>query len=37
MERKPTRNQPYARIYFHQGKNNIQNEKILIGHIGDHL
>lgn len=37
MERKPTRNQPYARIYFHNGKNSIQDKKILIGHIGDHL
>jgi hypothetical protein len=25
------------RIYFHEGKSNIQNGKILIGHIGDHL
>jgi hypothetical protein len=25
------------RIYFHEGKENIQNNKILIGHIGDHL
>lgn len=25
------------RIYFHEGKNSIQNGKILIGHIGDHL
>jgi hypothetical protein len=25
------------RIYFHEGKANIQNNKILIGHIGRHL
>jgi len=25
------------RIYFHEGKENIHNGKILIGHIGDHL
>jgi hypothetical protein len=25
------------RIYFHEGKENIQGGKILIGHIGDHL
>lgn len=25
------------RIYFHEGKSNIANGKILIGHIGDHL
>lgn len=25
------------RIYFHEGKPNIANGKILIGHIGDHL
>jgi len=25
------------RIYFHEGKSNIQNGKILIGHIGRHL
>jgi hypothetical protein len=25
------------RIYFHEGKQNIQNGKILIGHIGKHL
>ncbi len=25
------------RIYFHEGKTNIQDGKILIGHIGDHL
>lgn len=25
------------RIYFHEGKINIQNGKILIGHVGDHL
>jgi hypothetical protein len=25
------------RLYFHQGKENIQNGKILIAHIGDHL
>jgi hypothetical protein len=25
------------RIYFHEGKPNIQNGNILIGHIGDHL
>jgi hypothetical protein len=25
------------RIYFHPGRNNIQNGKILIGHIGKHL
>jgi len=25
------------RIYFHEGKKNIQNGKILIGHIGEHL
>jgi hypothetical protein len=25
------------RIYFHEGKENIQNAKILIGHIGQHL
>ncbi len=25
------------RIYFHEGKPNIQNGKILVGHIGEHL
>jgi hypothetical protein len=25
------------RIYFHEGKANIQNGRILIGHIGKHL
>ena len=25
------------RIYFHEGKPNIQKGKILIGHIGEHL
>ncbi len=25
------------RIYFHEGKSNIQNGRILIGHIGKHL
>ena len=25
------------RIYFHEGKANIHEGKILIGHIGDHL
>jgi hypothetical protein len=25
------------RIYFHEGKSNIQNGRILIGHIGTHL
>lgn len=33
----PTKNQPFARIYFNKGKTNIQNGKILIGHIGEHL
>jgi hypothetical protein len=27
----------YNRIYFHEGVNNIQEGKILIGHIGNHL
>ncbi len=27
----------YYRIYFHEGKKHIQNGKILIGHIGEHL
>ncbi len=27
----------YHRIYFHEGKENIANGKILIGHIGEHL
>lgn len=27
----------YDRIYFHVGENNIENEKILIAHIGGHL
>ncbi len=25
------------RIYFHEGKNHIQGDKILVGHIGEHL
>ncbi|TAD98024.1 MAG: hypothetical protein EAZ97_11480 [Bacteroidetes bacterium] len=27
----------YYRIYFHEGKKNISNGQILIGHIGEHL
>ena len=27
----------FNRIYFHEGRNNISESRILIGHIGEHL